>query len=141
MSSRIQDLRGNIRVFARVRPLLPFEKAKGCKNCVKFERFDEVISLVHLQTFGCTQFLVFFWGHCTGRRLFHIEQLLSRQRTITYSDPNRIRDCAHTIVSECRARTPVTFACFQVTVKNVRKQRENSWEFDKVGYSLRGMVT
>ena len=37
-----QDLRGNIRVFARVRPLLPFEKKKGCVSCVNFPRPDEV---------------------------------------------------------------------------------------------------
>jgi len=56
----LQDLRGNIRVFARVRPLLPFEKKKGCVSCVAFPRPDEL------------------------------------------------------------------------TIRNIRKQRENTWEFDKV---------
>merc|ERR1719410_1535886 len=32
----VQDLRGNIRVFCRFRPLLPFELKKGYTECVKF---------------------------------------------------------------------------------------------------------
>merc|ERR1719229_2038962 len=32
----VQDLRGNIRVFCRCRPLLPFELKKGYTECVKF---------------------------------------------------------------------------------------------------------
>eukprot|EP00483_Globobulimina_turgida_P005707 UN05717 len=32
----VQDLRGNIRVFCRFRPLLPFELKKGFTECVKF---------------------------------------------------------------------------------------------------------
>jgi len=32
----LQDLRGNIRVFCRVRPLLPFEISKGYSECITF---------------------------------------------------------------------------------------------------------
>merc|ERR1719373_1313575 len=32
----VQELRGNIRVFCRVRPLLPFELKKGAKSCLTF---------------------------------------------------------------------------------------------------------
>jgi len=32
----LQDLRGNIRVFCRVRPLLPFEIKKGYSECITF---------------------------------------------------------------------------------------------------------
>merc|ERR1719361_2814288 len=34
--NQLQELRGNIRVFCRVRPLLPFELDKGMRGCVTF---------------------------------------------------------------------------------------------------------
>lgn len=39
----VQDLRGNIRVFCRVRPLLPFELEKKYKSCIKFPEEGKLV--------------------------------------------------------------------------------------------------
>eukprot|EP00750_Incisomonas_marina_P009130 INCI15817.2.p1 GENE.INCI15817.2~~INCI15817.2.p1 ORF type:complete len:1033 (-),score=324.57 INCI15817.2:3273-6371(-) len=38
--NKLQELRGNIRVFARCRPILPFEKKRGATVCVEFPMPD-----------------------------------------------------------------------------------------------------
>lgn len=38
--NKLQELRGNIRVFARCRPILPFEKKRGATVCVDFPMPD-----------------------------------------------------------------------------------------------------
>jgi len=38
----VQDLRGNVRVFCRVRPLLKFEKKKGYTSCLDFPEKDQL---------------------------------------------------------------------------------------------------
>lgn len=40
--NQIQELRGNIRVYCRVRPLLPFEKSAGRKNIMKYPADGEI---------------------------------------------------------------------------------------------------
>ena len=39
------NLLGNIRVFARIRPLLGFEKEKGCKPIVHMKQYDKFDSI------------------------------------------------------------------------------------------------
>ena len=39
------NLLGNIRVFARIRPLLGFEKGKGCKTVVRTEQYEKFDSI------------------------------------------------------------------------------------------------
>ena len=39
------NLLGNIRVFARIRPLLEFEKTKGCKTVVRTEQYEKFDSI------------------------------------------------------------------------------------------------
>ena len=39
------NLLGNIRVFARIRPLLEFEKRKGCKTVVRTEQYEKFDSI------------------------------------------------------------------------------------------------
>jgi len=41
--NQLQELRGNIRVFCRIRPLLPFEEKKGLRNCLTFPEDDQLI--------------------------------------------------------------------------------------------------
>jgi len=41
--NQLQELRGNIRVFCRVRPLLPFELNKGYRSCVTFPEEGQLI--------------------------------------------------------------------------------------------------
>merc|ERR1719510_558693 len=41
--NQLQELRGNIRVFCRVRPLLPFETKKGYRSCVTFPEEGQLI--------------------------------------------------------------------------------------------------
>lgn len=40
--NQIQELRGNIRVYCRVRPLLPFEESAGHKNIMKYPADGEI---------------------------------------------------------------------------------------------------
>jgi len=41
--NQLQELRGNIRVFCRVRPLLPFELKKGYRSCITFPEEGQLI--------------------------------------------------------------------------------------------------
>merc|ERR1719361_770890 len=41
--NQLQELRGNIRVFCRVRPLLPFETKQGFRSCVTFPEAGQLI--------------------------------------------------------------------------------------------------
>jgi len=41
--NQLQELRGNIRVFCRVRPLLPFEIKKGYRSCITFPEEGQLI--------------------------------------------------------------------------------------------------
>jgi len=41
--NQLQELRGNIRVFCRVRPLLPFELDQGYRSCVTFPEEGQLI--------------------------------------------------------------------------------------------------
>jgi len=41
--NQLQELRGNIRVFCRIRPLLPFEEKKGYRNCITFPEDDQLV--------------------------------------------------------------------------------------------------
>jgi len=41
--NQLQELRGNIRVFCRVRPLLPFELNKGYRSCMTFPEEGQLI--------------------------------------------------------------------------------------------------
>merc|ERR1719281_735700 len=43
----VQELRGNIRVFCRVRPLLPFELKKGATSCLKFPPAEDFVVKVN----------------------------------------------------------------------------------------------
>jgi len=43
--NQLQELRGNIRVFCRIRPLLPFELDQGFRDCITFPEEDQL--LVH----------------------------------------------------------------------------------------------
>merc|ERR1719245_677306 len=41
--NKVQELRGNIRVFCRVRPLLKFELDKGAKSCLTFPPEEDFV--------------------------------------------------------------------------------------------------